>query len=97
MIVFEGRYVAGDVNLTQGAKALSSDPLANTLPPGVRDTATAGLVIGKTGRVTDARSLDGPPALSRAALAAVRTMEFRPFLILGKPSEAKTAWEFNVQ
>jgi hypothetical protein len=53
--------------------------------------------MGKTGRVTGARLLGGPPTLSSASVAAVRTMGFSPLLILGKPAEAKTAGEFNVQ
>jgi hypothetical protein len=60
-----------------------------------RGTATVELVIGKDGRVTSAKGLEGPADVQRSAEDTARTIEFRPFLVLGAPMEVKTKWQFG--
>jgi len=54
------------------------------------------LIIGKDGHVLSAAGLEGPPELQKAAVAAFRKIEIRPFLVLGQPVEVKTTWSFEV-
>ena len=53
------------------------------------------LLIGKDGRVKDAKGVRGPANLQKAGEKAARTIEFRPFLVLGVPVEVKTVWEIE--
>jgi len=54
------------------------------------------LIIGKDGHVLSATGVEGPPELQKAAVAAFRKIEIRPFLVLGQPVEVKTTWSFEV-
>ncbi len=53
------------------------------------------LLIGKDGRVKDAKGVRGPANLQKAGEKAGRTIELRPFLVLGVPVEVKTVWEIE--
>jgi TonB-like protein len=61
-----------------------------------RGTALVEIVLGKDGHVKSVRGIDGPAELQQSAMAAARTIEIRPFLVLGEPVEVKTTWEFSV-
>jgi hypothetical protein len=54
------------------------------------------LVIGRDGRVREAKAVEGPEKLRRAAEDATRKLQFRPFLILGEPVEVRTTWILDV-
>ncbi len=58
-------------------------------------TAVVQLLIGKDGHVKDANAIRGPAKLQKAGEKAARTIEFRPFLVLGVPVEVKTDWEIE--
>lgn len=55
------------------------------------------LLIGKDGRVKEAKVVDGPEKLREAAEATARTMEFRPFLVLGAPVEVRAPFRLEVR
>ncbi len=61
-----------------------------------RGNGAVELVIGKDGHVTSATGVEGPPELQKAAVAAFRKIEIRPFLVLGQPGVVKTTWSFQV-
>jgi protein TonB len=64
-------------------------------PPNAKEMHVEGtiilhIIVGKDGAVKDAEAISGPAALRGAAVAAVRQWIFRPFEILGKPTEVET-------
>jgi hypothetical protein len=61
----------------------------------VAGTGVVQLLIGKDGRVKDAKGIRGPANLQKAGEKAARTIEFRPFLVLGAPVEVKTDWDIE--
>jgi protein TonB len=56
----------------------------------VEGTIILHIIVGKDGAVKDAEAISGPAALRGAAVASVRQWIFRPFEILGKPTEVET-------
>ena len=44
----------------------------------------------RDGSMSDLKVISGPPMLQQAALQAVRTWHYRPYLIGGQPVEVKT-------
>jgi protein TonB len=48
------------------------------------------ITVGKDGVVTRAAAISGPDLLQKPAVDSVRKWEFRPFLVLGDPSEIET-------
>jgi protein TonB len=64
-------------------------------PPIARATGTSGTValaaiISKTGTIENLRVISGPMMLQQAALDAVRTWRYRPYLLNGQPVEVET-------
>lgn len=57
---------------------------------GVQGTVTVEETISRTGTVEDVRALSGPPLLQAAALAAVRTWRYRPYILRGHPAACHT-------
>jgi protein TonB len=57
---------------------------------GVSGTVTLEATISKTGTIENLRVTSGPPMLQRAALDAVSTWLYRPYLLDGKPVEVET-------
>lgn len=53
------------------------------------------IIIGADGKVKDVRSIDGPPELVPAAVAAVKRWRYRPAIFRGKPREASTEVEIQ--
>jgi TonB family protein len=49
------------------------------------------IILGKDGVVTSADAISGPDELRKAAVDAVRKWVFRPFLVLGDPTEVETS------
>jgi len=56
----------------------------------VEGTVIMQTTIGKDGRVVVAKAISGPPGLRQASVDSVLQWKFRPFLILGEPSEVET-------
>jgi TonB family protein len=52
-----------------------------------------GVTIAADGSVKDVREIDGPPALTSAAVAAVKQWRYRPTIYRGRPTEASTEVE----
>jgi periplasmic protein TonB len=46
--------------------------------------------ISKTGTIENLRVLSGPPMLQQAALQAVETWRYKPYLLNGEPVEVET-------
>jgi len=46
--------------------------------------------ISKTGTIENLRVLSGPPMLRQAALDAVKTWQYKPYLLNGDPVEVET-------
>jgi protein TonB len=70
-------------------------PIQPLYPQLARITGTQGTVviqaiISKSGRIESARVLSGPAMLQAAALDAVRSARYRPYLLNGQPTEVET-------
>ena len=46
--------------------------------------------ISKAGTIENLRVLSGPPMLQQAAMEAVKTWRYRPYLLNGEPVEVET-------
>jgi protein TonB len=57
---------------------------------GVSGTVALAATISKTGTIENLRVTGGPPMLQRAAVDAVSTWLYRPYLLDGKPVEVET-------
>jgi protein TonB len=57
---------------------------------GVSGTVALAATISKTGTIENLRVTGGPAMLQRAALDAVSTWLYRPYLLDGKPVEVET-------
>lgn len=57
---------------------------------GISGTVILQAKIGKDGAVSDLRVVSGPQELQDAAVAAVRTWRYRPYLLNGEPVEVST-------
>lgn len=65
-------------------------------PPIARETRTQGTVvlaatISKTGAIESLHVISGSPMLQQAALNAVKTWRYRPYLLNGEPVEVETS------
>ena len=62
----------------------------------VQGTVVVHALIGKDGRIHELQVVSSPdPALSTAAMDAVRNWTFRPFLLEGDPVEVETTINVN--
>ena len=57
---------------------------------GTSGTVTLAAVISKTGTIENLRVISGPMMLQQAALDAVRTWLYHPYLLDGQPVEVET-------
>jgi protein TonB len=72
--------------------------LRKTVPPypaipreaGIQGTVTLQATISKSGTIENLRAVSGPPMLQQAALDAVKTWVYRPYLLDGQPVEVET-------
>ncbi len=84
------------VNISQGvAVGMIQSNSPPIYPPeakvaGITGTVVLRAVIGVKGRVTDLEVVSGPPALQQAAMDAVRSWQYRPYLLNGEPVEVNT-------
>jgi protein TonB len=51
--------------------------------------------IGKDGAVCDVALISGHPMLAQAAIDAVRSWKYRPYLLNGEPIEVETSAQVN--
>lgn len=58
---------------------------------GVQGTVTLQATISKSGSIENLRVISGPMMLQQAALDAVKTWRYRPYLLNGQPVEVETA------
>lgn len=78
-------------NLRSGELIHRVDPVypPSALAQGIEGTVTLYAVIASDGAVKNLQSLDGPPALVPAALAAVRQWRYSPSLLNGRPIQTE--------
>ena len=62
---------------------------------GVQGAVRLEVVIGRDGKVQDVKLLDGPPALTQAAMKAVAKWRYRPSLLSGEPVVVVTEVDVN--
>jgi protein TonB len=75
--------------------------LSRTIPPypiiartmGVQGTVVLAATISKAGTIENLRVVSGPVALQRAALDAVKTWRYKPYVLDGQPVEVETSVE----
>jgi protein TonB len=56
----------------------------------VSGTVVLQATISKTGAIENLRVISGPPLLQDAAMDAVKTWRYRPYLLNGEPVEVET-------
>lgn len=86
-----------------GRITISADQLLDEYliaQPPLRSSAAKGkvnvsFVVGKDGSVIEAKALDGPADLQKAALDTIRGYKFHPFLILDQPVEVESRMSFE--
>jgi serine/threonine-protein kinase len=84
------------VNISAGvAVGMLLEKTAPTYPPIAKAARVSGTVIlqatiSKTGTIENLRVVSGPPMLQQAALDAVKTWRYRPYLLFGEPVEVET-------
>jgi protein TonB len=57
---------------------------------GIQGTVILQATISKTGTIENLRAISGPPMLQQAAIDAVKTWVYRPYLLDGQPVEVET-------
>lgn len=57
---------------------------------GIQGTVVLQATISRAGTIDNLRAVSGPPMLQQAALDAVRTWRYRPYLLNGQPVEVDT-------
>jgi protein TonB len=62
---------------------------------GTSGTVILAAIISKTGTIENLRVISGPMMLQQAALDAVRTWRYRPYLLDGQPVEVETTINVN--
>jgi protein TonB len=67
---------------------------SNTRRYGVDSTVAVETTISEQGEVISAKALSGTPAVRAAALEAVQSWRFKPFLRKGNPVPVVTIFEF---
>jgi protein TonB len=58
---------------------------------GVQGTVVLAATISKAGTIENLRVVSGPAVLQEAALAAVKTWRYRPYMLDGQPVEVETS------
>jgi len=102
--VFSGRgatpvvrpAVTGPVQVSTGVEAAlllrKTVPVYPAIPRavGLQGTVTLQATISKGGTIENLRVMSGPPMLQQAAIDAVKTWVYRPYLLDGQPVEVET-------
>jgi protein TonB len=91
--------VAGDIGRISLGGNVAAARLLNKVAPlypaearrdGIQGTVRLRAIIGKDGLIKDLQVITGHPALTDAALAAVRQWSYQPTLLEGRPVEVST-------
>ncbi|MFZ0743422.1 MAG: energy transducer TonB [Terracidiphilus sp.] len=101
--IFRGRRPATVVSAAKGPARVSSGVMSGLLidktlpvyPPiakaaGMQGTVVLQATISKSGTIENLRVISGPEMLQQAALDAVKTWRYRPYLLNGQPVEVET-------
>jgi protein TonB len=88
--------VKGPMRISSGV--IAAMLLRNTNPvypaiakaAGVQGAVTLQATISKSGTIENLRAVSGPPMLQQAAMDAVKTWVYRPYLLDGQPVEVET-------
>ncbi|MBS1823094.1 MAG: energy transducer TonB [Acidobacteria bacterium] len=62
---------------------------------GISGAVVVEAVISKTGTIESLHVLSGPPMLREAALNAIKSARYRPYLLNGEPTEIQTTFTVN--
>lgn len=83
--------------IAAGAKVGGENPIypAAARKAHVEGTVALRAIIGKTGAVTNLQVIDGPDLLRRSAMDAVRTWQYKPYLLNGEPTAVETTIHVN--
>lgn len=71
-----------------GGEEIRYPPIAKAAH--IQGTVVLQAMISREGTIQDLRVLSGPPMLQQAAIEAVRTWRYRPYLLNGQPVEVET-------
>ena len=76
------------------------EPIRPEYPQIAKITRTEGIVIvqaviSKTGTIESAHVVSGPAMLQGAALAAVRSAHYKPYLLNDQPTEVETTFSIS--
>jgi protein TonB len=88
--------VTGPVRVSEGVASgmllRKTIPVYPAIPKtiGLQGTVTLQATISKSGTIENLRVVSGPPMLQQAALDAVKTWVYRPYLLDGQPVEVET-------
>jgi protein TonB len=90
-----GTHTTGPLRISSLSAGMLLAPIRPIYPQIARITHTEGTVIvqatiSRTGQIESARILSGPPMLQNAALDAVRSAHYHPYLLNGQPTEVET-------
>lgn len=100
-IVVEGTGSKGRMNISSGvSKGLLLAPIRPDYPQIAKVTHTEGIVIvqaviSRTGTIESAHVVSGPAMLQAAALAAVRSAHYKPYLLNDQPTEVETTFSIS--
>lgn len=89
------------MRISDGVKAgVLLAPIQPVYPQMAKITRTSGVVvveaiISRAGRIESAHAVSGPQMLQAAAVDAVRTAHYRPFLLNGEATEVETTFNIN--
>jgi protein TonB len=88
--------VRGPMRVSSGVIAAmllrNTNPVYPTIAKaaGVQGTVTLQAMISKSGTIENLRVVSGPPMLQQAAMEAVKTWVYQPYLLDGQPVEVET-------
>ena len=85
----------GPLSISHLSEGMLLSPIRAAYPQIAVLTKTQGTVvveavISKTGKIESAHAVSGPPMLRQAALDAVETARYQPYLLSGEPVEVQT-------
>ena len=95
-----GRVVKPEIpgKVTVSSRVIAGNLVVKTIPQypaipkaaGIHGTVVLQATISKTGSIENLRVISGPPMLQQAAIDAVRTWRYKPYLLNGEPVEVET-------
>lgn len=81
----------------QGNKIAGADPVYPQIAKAAHVTGSVVIdaVISKSGTIENLQVVSGPPLLRDAALSAVRTWRYKPYILNGEPTQVQTTISVN--